>query len=462
MIRPVNRRQSRYQMDMCSGPLLRKIVIVAVPLILSGILQLLFNTTDLIVVGRFASYKALAAIGVTGAVVQLMINICLGMSVGTNVLVARYLGAQQRSHVSRTVHTAILFSLAGGVVMTISGICLTRPLLRLLNTPDNIMDMAALYLQIYFAGMPGSMLYNFGSSILRASGDTRRPFYFLVIGGVINVLLNLFFVLVCGWDVGGVATATIAAQALSGVLVLRVLVQSRNFCRVKLSNLKIHWSYLRDILWIGIPSSFQGACFALANLWIQTALNTYGAEILAASTTASAWDAIGFLLSTALGQTVVSFVSQNYGGKQYSRIWKSIKYASILCTCATFLYCFGIWIFLEEALALFNKNPEVIFWGKIKLHILLPLMFICNLQEIWISGLRGLGYSIGPTIMMIFCIAGLRLVWLFTIYSMFPSFQMLMLTYPFTWSAAALMSWIYLRYALKKLPGKDDVRISKI
>lgn len=447
--------KSRYQMDMCRGPLLRKIVLFSIPLICSGILQLLFHTADLIVLGRFASYQALAAVGVTSAITQLLTIVCLGVSIGANVLVARYIGAKERSQVSRSVHTAISFSLLSGMFLIFFGFFVSRPVLKLMNTPEDVLDMAVTYMRIYFAGMPAIMLYNFGSAVLRAAGDTRRPFYFLVIGGVVNVILNLFFVVVCKWNVGGVATATIISQLLSGLLVLRVLVTSRNACRVRFKQLMIHWNLLKSMLWIGVPAGLQSACFSFANLWVQTCLNKFGAEVLAGNTAASTWEAIGFLLSSALGQALVSFVSQNYGGKQYKRIRRSIKYCAVLCVLTTVVFSILLWLFKEEALGLFNKDPRVIAWGVVKYRIMLPLMFACGLQEIYISALRGLGYSVGPTIVMIFCICVLRFVWLFTVYQLNPTYLMLQLTYPFTWSASALATWIYMRMALRKVPLSD-------
>ena len=443
---------------MCQGPLLRKIVVFSIPLICSGVLQLLFHAVDLIVLGRFASYQALAAVGVTGSITHLLTIVCLGVSIGANVLVARYLGARERSNVSRSVHTAITFSLFAGAFLVVFGFFVARPVLTLMNTPDEILDMAVTYMRIYFAGMPGIMLYNFGSAVLRSFGDTRRPFYFLVTAGIINVLLNLFFVIVCKWSVGGVATATIVSQGIAALLVLRVLITSRNASRIKLAQLKIHWSYLKSMLWIGVPAGIQSACFSLANLWVQAFMNEFGPEVLAGNTAATSWEAIGFLISSALGQALVSFVSQNYGGKQYKRIRKSIKYCSVLCFVSTVVFSLLLWYFSEFALGLFNKDPNVINWGIVKFKILLPLMFAIGLQEIYVSALRGLGYSVGPTIVLIICISGLRLLWIFTIYQLNPTFEMLILTYPFTWTASMISTLVYLRRALREIPQHNMPR----
>ncbi len=453
----IKKTSSRYQIDMCSGPLLHKIIMFSIPLIFAGLLQLLFNTVDLIVIGRFASYQALAAVGATTSLTHLLICICLGISIGTNVLVARYIGAKQRTDVSRSVHTAIAFSVIAGVVAGVIGIIAARPVLVLMNTPEEIIDMSVLYMRLIFSGMPVQMLYNFGSAVLRAAGDTKRPFYFLVFGGVINVLLNLFFVLVCKWDVGGVAVATVISQAVAALLVLRVLINSRDICRIKYGCLKIHWSYLREMLRIGVPTGFQTACFSFANLWIQTELNAFGPEALAGSTASVTWEAIVFLFSTAIGQAGVSFVSQNYGGKQYTRIRRTLKYCTLLAVIFTVAADILFIMLAKDVLGLFNQNPDVIAWGIRRFRVILPFQFLCSFQEIVVSALRGLGHVMVPTIVMIFSICILRLIWVLTIYQMNKAFEMLLATYPLSWLCATVINSLYLWFIMKKLPRKDQI-----
>ena len=274
-------KDKKYQMDLCQGPLLKQIIIYSVPLIFSSMLQLFFHAADLIVVGKYASHRALAAVGATSALIYLVISVFIGMSVAGNILVARYVGERNRQMTSRTVHASILLALIFGFLLSSVGIFFSRSMLKAADTPDDIIDMASRYMQIYLGGMPLVLLYNFGSAILRAAGDTKRPFYFLVIGGIINILLNLFFVIVCGMDVGGVALATVVSQGVSAFMILRVMQKMTDGCRLVWKKLKIHWKNLREMLWIGIPTGFQGACFSIANIMVQSSINSFGSEVMA-------------------------------------------------------------------------------------------------------------------------------------------------------------------------------------
>lgn len=446
---------SRYQMDMCRGPLLKQIVLFAFPLVVSGILQLLFNAADLIVVGRFASHQALAAVGATGALTHLIINIFIGMSVGTNVLVAQHLGSKNRKDTSRTTHTAIMISLAGGTVLAGIGILLSRPVLKWMDTPPDILDLATLYMRIYFAGMPLIMLYNFGSAVMRAMGDTRRPFYFLIIAGIINVLLNLFFVLVLNWDVAGVAAATVISQGVAAVLILRVLILLRDPCRVKLKNLRIEWKSLRAMMWIGIPAGFQASCFSLSNLLIQSSMNRFGSAAVAGLTAAFTWEVIGFVTAGAIGQTVVSFVGQNTGGRQFRRMRRSIGCCLILATVSMMLISGILMLFPKPLLGLFNTDPEVIGYGEMRFYICLPLFFTCALMEVMTSALRGMGRSVMPAAITIFTVCISRIIYVMTVWKLFPTLEMLLAVYPATWALNAVFMAVYLAIVLKKAPKED-------
>ncbi|MBR1965650.1 MAG: MATE family efflux transporter, partial [Lentisphaeria bacterium] len=419
-------------MNMCRGPLRKQIITFAVPLVFTGLLQIFFHAADLMVVGRFASYRALAAVGSTGSLTMLIINVFLGISIGTNVLVARYLGEKNRKEVSRTVHTAIFAALFGGVVLGIFGIVMSKTFLQMMSTPDDVIDMATLYMRIYFAGMPVVLLYNFGSSVMRAAGDTKRPFYFLVTGGIINVILNLFFVLCCGMDVSGVALATIISQAVSAGMILRSLMHMGEGCRFVWKKLKISWKNLREMLWLGVPAGFQSSCFSLANILIQSSLNSFGSEVMAGSAAAVQWEGFLFVSSTALGHTMVSFVGQNLGGKQYKRIRESIRYGMIFAIILTLVISGIILLFREPLLAMFNKNPEVIKWGVVRFLISLPMQWACSVMEIETSALRGLGCSIGPTLIMIFGICVFRIVWLWTMFRAVPTYAVLVWSFPIT------------------------------
>ena len=428
-----NSSDKSYQVDMCHGPLLGQIIRFVIPLIISGVLQMLFHSADLIVVGRFSSHQALAAVGATASLTMLLINIFIGLSIGTNVLVARYLGEQNRKDISRTVHTAIMTSIGGGAFLAGVGIACAKPMLQLMGTPEDILDMAALYMWIFFGGMPAVMLYNFGSAILRAMGDTTRPFYFLLFAGVVNVILNLFFVIVCHWDVAGVATATVISQAISGVLILRVLYQMRGPCRFKWQNLRFKWKNMRELLWIGLPAGFQSSCFSLSNILIQSSINTFGSVAIAGVTAGGTLEMLSYVSHAAIGQAVVSFVGQNFGAKNFNRIKQSIIICTVLVVSWSMAVSATLLLFGRPMLAIFNTDPEVITFGMRRFYCTLPLLFVCAAMEVWTGALRGMGHSVSPTVFTLFCVCFLRVVWLYTVFVWYPTLEIILISYPFTW-----------------------------
>ena len=309
-----------YEMDMCNGPLLGKILLYSIPLMLSSILQLLFNAADVIVVGRFAGHESLAAVGSTSSLINLLINVFIGLSVGANVLVAQHYGAGRNEQVKETVHTAVAISLVCGTFLIFVGLFLSRPLLVLMGTPENVLDKATLYMRIYFAGMPVLMLYNFGAAVLRAVGDTRRPLFFLVIAGVVNAVLNLFFVICFHMDVAGVALATVISECISALLVCRCLTRTEGSYRLIPSQLRIHPRALKRIAKIGLPAGFQGAVFSISNVLIQSSINSFGSVAMAGSTASANLEGFVYNAMNALYQTNLSFTSQNLGGGKYSRL----------------------------------------------------------------------------------------------------------------------------------------------
>lgn len=447
--------RNKYQMDMCHGPLMKQIVTFAVPFVFSGLLQIFFHAADLMVVGRFSSHRALAAVGATGSLTMLIINIFLGISIGTNVMVSRYLGERNRKEVSRTVHTAVFSALAGGVLLAFIGIAFSRIFLQWMGTPDDVIDMSVLYMRIYFAGMPFIMLYNYGSSIMRAAGDSRRPFYFLVIGGILNVLLNLFFVLVCGMDVGGVALATIISTALSSFMVIQSMKKMTDGCRFRWKKIGICWKNLREMLYIGVPAGISGSCFSLANILIQSSINSFGSEVMAGNTAATQWEGFLFVSSTALGHTMVSFVSQNLGGKQYKRIRESIRYGILFTVCINVFFSIILFVFHQPLLAMFNADPEVIKYGFIRFSLALPFQWACAIMEIETGALRGLGLSIGPTLIMIFGVCIFRIIWIETVFRYMHSLNVLLASFPISWVLVVLAEWVMLSYVLRKYPLKN-------
>lgn len=311
-----------YEIDMTSGPLLGKILLFSIPLMLSGILQLLFNAADIIVVGRFAGSGALAAVGSTSSLINLLINVFVGLSVGVNVLVARYYGARNDRAVSETVHTAVATSIVSGLILVVLGILLANPLLRLMGTPEDVLGQSVLYMRIYFLGMPVLMVYNFGAAILRAIGDTRRPLYFLLASGVVNVCLNLFFVVALGMGVDGVAWATVISEHISAFLVLKSLMGAPGALKLDLRQLRIHTRKLKRIVKIGLPAGMQGAIFSISNVLIQSSVNSFGSIAMAGNTASSNIEGFVYTAMNAVYQTNLSFTSQNLGGRKYSRINK--------------------------------------------------------------------------------------------------------------------------------------------
>ena len=310
----------KYEMDMCSGPLFGKILLFYIPLMLSGILQLLFNAADIVVVGRFVGSEALAAVGSTSSLINLLVNVFIGLSVGTNVLVARFFGAGKKEELSDMVHTAVTTSLVSGFVLIFLGLLLARPALLLMSTPENVIDQAVLYMSIYFVGMPATMAYNFGSAVLRAVGDTKRPLYYLLAAGIVNVALNLFFVIVCGMGVAGVAIATVISQVISALLVIRCLTLTDSDYRLNLRKLRIVPEKLWRMVQIGVPAGLQGALFSVSNVLIQSSVNSFGSVAMAGNTAASNIEGFVYTSMNSFHQTAISFTGQNYGARNYRRI----------------------------------------------------------------------------------------------------------------------------------------------
>ena len=424
---------------MTNGPLVGKIVRFAVPLAISGILQLLFNAADIIVVGQFVGPQALAAVGSTSALIQLIVNLFIGLSIGVNVLVARYYGAGQSKDLHETVHTSVLVSLICGVILIFVGIALSRPLLELMGTPEDVVDQAVLYMRIYFAGMPVMMLYNFGSAILRAVGDTQRPLYFLFIAGVINVILNLFFVIVFHMGVEGVAIPTVISQCVSAVLVLLCLMKSEGVYRVELKKLTIH----RDKLWqmtkIGIPAGIQSATFSISNVLIQSSINSFGSIAMAGSTAGGNIEGFVWTAMDAFTQSTLSFTGQNYGAKKFHRITKVVWYNLILVTGVGIVLGVGAYLLGRPLLSIYSSDPEVIAYGLERMLLVCVPYFTCGIMNIFVGAMRGLGSSLTPMVVSIFGVCVLRVVWIYTIFPLDRTFTMLFLSYPVTWVVTTLI-----------------------
>ena len=426
-------KQANRTMDMTQGRLLTQVLVFALPIMLSGILQLLFNAADTIVVGRFAGNEALAAVGSVGSLNNMIISLFIGLSVGANVLVARYTGSQNDRAVSDTVHTSVLLSLVGGVLLMIIGIALARPLLELMGSPEDVIDLAVLYVRIIFLGMPVQMLYNFCAAILRAVGDTQRPLYYLTIAGVVNVLLNLVFVRLFHLSVAGVALATIISQTISALLVTRALLNMEGPTRLFLNRLRIHPGKLREIIRIGLPAGIQSSVFSLSNVVIQSSVNSFGSVVIAGNAASSNVGNFVYQAMNTFQQAITCFAGQNIGARKPRRIVSAMK------VCMFWAVSFGLvlgmlsCVFGTQLLSLFSADPAVIAAGMERQIIVCAPYFLCGMMDVMTGALRGIGYSLLPMIVSILGACAFRLFWVFTVFAAYPTLPCLMLSYPVSW-----------------------------
>ena len=419
---------------MCNGPLLGKIVVFYLPLMLSGVLQLLFNAADIIVVGQFAGDEALAAVGSTSSLINLLVNIFIGLSVGTNVLVARYFGAGQKKELSEMVHTSVLTALVSGVFLIFVGFFIARPALTLMGVPEDVIGMSILYIRIYFAGMPVMMAYNFGSAILRAVGDTKRPLYYLLTAGVVNVVLNLIFVIVFQMSVAGVALATVISQALSAYLVLRCLMKTESDYQLVLSKLHINWDKLLKMIAIGIPAGLQGSLFSISNVLIQSSVNSFGKIVMAGNTAASNIEGFVYTSMNALYQTSISFTGQNYGAKKFDRIGKILVICQVLVIGVGLILGNGAYLFGGTLLKLYTDNPEAISYGVRRLSVICTTYCLCGMMDVIVGSIRGMGYGIMPMLVSLTGACLFRVIWIFTVFQSIHTLECLYMSYPISWA----------------------------
>ncbi len=433
-MKDVSIKKNRYEMDMCSGALLPKILLYSLPLMLSGILQLLFNAADVVVVGRFAGSDALAAVGSTSSLINLLVNVFMGLSVGTNVMVARFFGAGQKKELEEMVHTAILTSIVSGVVLVFVGLILSRPALLLMDTPEDVIDQAVLYIRIYFVGMPVMMLYNFGSAVLRAVGDTRRPLYFLMIAGVVNVALNLFFVIALSMGVAGVALATIISQTISALLVLLCLMRTEGDYRVDLKRLRIVKDKMIKMIKIGLPAGMQGALFSVSNVLIQSSVNSFGSIAMAGNTAAQNLEGFVYTAMNSLHQTCISFTGQNYGARQYKRMGKILMICLGCVIAVGVLMGNGVYLAGGVLLKLYSPDAEVIQYGILRLFYICTTYALCGMMDVMVGSLRGMGYGIMPMLVSLTGACLFRVVWIMTVFRAHHSLEVLYVSYPISWA----------------------------
>lgn len=451
-------RKNIYQINMTEGSLLPKILMFSLPLMASSILQLLFNAADVIVVGKFAGSQSLAAVSSTGALINLIVNLFIGLSIGTNVLVARYIGANEQEEISKTVHTAMMLSFIGGLILTVFGVIAAKPMLHLMDTPDDVIDLSALYLRIYFLGTIANLIYNYGASILRAKGDTRRPLYYLALAGAVNIVLNLILVIIFHLDVAGVAIATVTSQIISAVLIFICLMNESGGMQLKPKLLKMDWEKLLQILKIGLPAGIQGSIFSLSNVMIQTSVNSFGSIVMAGNGAASNIEGFVYSGMNAFYQSCLTFTGQNFGAKKLDRVKKTLYVCIILVILTGLILGIGAWYFGESLLGIYSNDPAVISAGIVRLGYVSKLYFLCGIMDVLVGSLRGLGYSIIPMIVSLIGACGLRIVWLMTVFVMIPTVDIIYLSYPVSWIVTALVHFLTYCIVIRKLKREQELK----
>ena len=430
---------NKYEIDMCNGTIMDKLISFSLPLMLSGILQLLFNAVDIVVVGRFTGSQALAAVGSTTALINLFINLFIGVSLGANVLAARYYAAGKQKEMSETVHTAMLFALISGCVMVLAGLFFSRGALELMDTPDDVISQAALYMKIYFMGMPFFMLYNYGAAILRAVGDTKRPLLFLIISGAANAALNLLLVIVFSMGVAGVAVATVISPCIFCVMVLSCLIRTESSYQLSLKKLRIRPAYLLQIFQVGIPAGIQSTVITFSNVLLQSSVNSFGSTAMAGYTAAN--NIFGFLYTSinSVSQACMSFTSQNYGAGKKKRMDLVLRDCLILTVVIGLLMGGGAYLFGPELLHIYTSDEAVIACGMEILLYTTVTYFLCGIMDLIPGALRGMGRSAVPMLLSVIGTVGTRIIWIYLIFPAHRSLAVLFISYPVSWLATIIM-----------------------
>ena len=449
-------KKNKYEIDMCNGTIMDKLISFSLPLMLSGILQLMFNAVDIIVVGRFSGSQALAAVGSTSALINVFTNLFIGISLGANVLTARFYAAGREKEVSETVHTAITLALVSGIVMALVGLVFSRGALALMGTPDDVIGLSALYMRIYFLGMPFFMLYNYGAAILRAVGDTKRPLLFLMIAGVINACLNMVLVIVFKLGVAGVAIATVISQMISCVLVLRCLCQSKTSYRLRFSELGMKGYYLKQIFSVGVPAGIQSTVINFSNVLLQSSVNSFGSTAMAGYTAAN--NLLGFLYVSvnSITQACMSFTSQNYGVgklKRMDRVLADCMILSVVVAVVLGCICYG---FGPEILQIYTEDTEVIACGMEILAYTTITSFLCGWMDLFPGALRGMGYSAVPMVLSVIGTVGTRVVWIFGIFPYHRSLAILFISYPASWIITIILQVVCFYFVRRRVHRRSQ------
>ena len=447
----------KYEIDMCNGSLFPKIIRCALPLMATSLLQLLYNAVDIIVVGRYVGETALAAVGSTSSLINLIVNVFIGFSVGTSIVVAQNIGAKDNKKVSDACHTSVLFSVLAGILLAVIGNIVCRPLLVLMGSPENVIDQATLYMKIYFLGMPAFMLTTYGSALMRTVGDTKRPLYYFSISGILNVVLNLIMVLCFNMGVAGVAIATIISQYVSAVFILMALTRTDGHIKIYLNDLRIVKDSLIAIIKKGLPVGLQSMVFSGSNVIIQSSINSFGSAVMAGSSAASNIEGFLYTAQNTFCHVATSFAGQNFGAKKYKRIDK------ILMICIGVVFAIGlsfgilIYSFGEELLGIYAPgNPEAISYGLIRMRFILLPYLICGIMEVFVGTIRGIGSSVTPMITSILGVCGIRIMWIFTVFNYHKTLETLFISYPISWAATSLALLVSYFIIRKKYFKKEE------
>lgn len=426
---------NKNQINLTEGPIFVKLLQFSIPLIFSSVLQLLFNAADIVVVGRFAGDNSLAAVGSTGSLINLLINLFTGLSIGTNVVAANFFGAGKTKELQDTVHTSILVSVYSGIILTVVGVIGSKYILILMQAPSDVLRLATLYLKIYFGGITATMVYNFGSALLRAKGDTKRPLYILFLAGVVNLILNLIFVIIFNMDVAGVATATVISQTLAAVLVILILIHEKDDFHLNLKKLSINMTIFTRIVKIGLPAGFQGIMFSFSNVIIQSSVNSFGATLIAGNSATCNLEGFVYTSMNGFSQGALTFCSQNLGARKIDRIRKSVWVSqfSIIVIGAVLSAIFLL--FRRQLIGIYTRSPEVVDAAMIRCWVIFSTYYLCGMMDGLANSIRGIGHSMMPMISSLLGACIFRIIWLFTIF-LIPNFHTpltIYLSYPISW-----------------------------
>ena len=440
---------------MCEGPILKKMLLFALPLMASSLLQLLFNAADIIVVGRFAGDNSLAAVGSTTSLINLLVNLFMGCSIGANVLVARFFGAKKSNELSETVHTTMALSIVSGLILTVIGVIGAPVILELMQTPEEVLELAVIYLRTYFCGMTSMMVYNFGAAILRAIGDTKRPLYYLIIAGVINVVFNLFFVIVLKWDVFGVGLATTISQTISAVFIVRCLMNEQEAIRLYPKKIRIYKDKLLTILQIGLPAGFQGTLFSLSNVFVQSSVNLFGSTVMAGNSAAQNIEGFIYVSTNAFHQASISFTSQNCGAGKYERINKILLVAQGCTVVIGSVFSLSAVAMGPLLLGLYTTSAAVVEAGMVRMKIIGSFYALCGIMDTMVGSLRGMGYSFVPMVVSLLGACATRLLWLATVFQIdaFHTIETVYIIYPISWvltAVAHIITFMIVRKRIEK------------